>query len=274
MAETDGSRSGGGIGIVRVGDSQELVVSKSYESPQVLLFTEDHNSLNDSERHDSNEHDESKSLSRPSLVVGQFLPNQKLVASCKSKSMKMGIDEETRNILKVAEYYHYLTIQNRWNTIVSFLISIFEIGVCILCFMCMDYHNMAIKWKIKFKPSPFLLQFAFACDPTKDHFWNMEDDSNPGFPRMRAETNFTFHIIFIYLYSTLQLVVLSTIPYRYDRFIKTDKQKQIDKEKAIEDVAFLKFKLKQEKLRSQSTEFTMGDFRSFSAVAKTKAGLS
>ena len=61
---------------------------------------------------------------------------------------------------------------------------------------------------------------------------------------MRAETNFTCQVIFVYLYSTLQLIVLSTIPYRYDRFVKTDKQKHIDKEKTLEEVAFLKFKIK------------------------------
>lgn len=61
---------------------------------------------------------------------------------------------------------------------------------------------------------------------------------------MRAETNFTCQVIFVYLYSTLQLIVLSTIPYRYDRFFKTDKEKQIDKQKTLEDVAFLKFKIK------------------------------
>ena len=61
---------------------------------------------------------------------------------------------------------------------------------------------------------------------------------------MRAETNFTCQVIFVYLYSTLQLIVLSTIPYRYDRFVKTDKQKHIDKDKTLEEVAFLKFKIK------------------------------
>ena len=50
----------------------------------------------------------------------------------------------------------------------------------------------------------------------------MEDPNNPGFPNMRAEANFSCQVIYIYLSSTLQLIVLSTIPYRYDRFEKTE----------------------------------------------------
>ena len=35
--------------------------------------------------------------------------------------------------------------------------------------------------------------------------------------------------------------MLSTIPYRYDRFVKTDKQKKLDKEQKLESLQFLKF---------------------------------
>lgn len=48
---------------------------------------------------------------------------------------------------------------------------------------------------------------------------------------MRAETMFTCHIIYIYMYSTFQLIVLFSLPYRYDRFVKTEDQKKIDKQR-------------------------------------------
>lgn len=70
----------------------------------------------------------------------------------------------------------------------------------------------------------------------------MENADNPGFPRMRAETNFTCQVIYIYLYSTFQLIVLSTIPYRYDRFVKTKEQQKIDKMKQLNTLKFLEFK--------------------------------
>ena len=108
--------------------------------------------------------------------------------------------------------------------------------------MSMDYSTLGEKYHLHFTPSDFIKQFAFECSKqiTK---WDMEDPNNQGFPRMRAETNYTFHVIFIYLYSTLQLIVLSTIPDRYDRFMKTDKQKQIDKQKTLEAVTFLDLNL-------------------------------
>lgn len=126
--------------------------------------------------------------------------------------------------------------------------------------MSMDYSTIGEKYHLHFTPSEFIKQFAFECSKqiTK---WDMEDPNNQGFPRMRAETNYTFHVIFIYLYSTLQLIVLSTIPYRYDRFMKTDKQKQIDKQKTLEAVTFLKFKLN--RTRTQSY-YNSGNLRSLS----------
>jgi hypothetical protein len=79
-----------------------------------------------------------------------FLPNNKFVASDKNKSSALGIDEDTRKRLKVAEYYHYLTIQIRWNTIVSFLISIFELAVCVICFMANYDQSIITKYNLDF----------------------------------------------------------------------------------------------------------------------------
>lgn len=125
----------------------------------------------------------------------------------------------------------------------------------------MDYSVIGEKYNLHFTPSNFIKQFAFECKTPKHTKWDMEDPYNPGFPRMRAESNYTFHVIFIYLYSTLQLIVLSTIPYRYDRFKKTDEQKQIDKQKTLEEVTFLKFKLN--RTRTQSY-YNSGPLRSLS----------
>jgi hypothetical protein len=66
----------------------------------------------------------------------------------------------------------------------------------------MDYQLLNEIFGTKFSPGPFIEQFAFACNEAKPHFWDMEDSNNPGFPRMRAETNFTCQVIYIYIYST------------------------------------------------------------------------
>ena len=73
-----------------------------------------------------------------SLIKGLYLPNLKTLASSKDKCKELGIDNKTRKLIMDAEYYHYLTIQIRWNTIVTFLISIFEIFLFIICLLSMD----------------------------------------------------------------------------------------------------------------------------------------
>ena len=173
------------------------------------------------------EEKEEKKQNRPSLVKGRYLPSMKLN---KEKLETFGIDAETRKMLMDAEYYHYLTIQIRFNTIVSLMVSLFGFSVCLICILSMDYAEVNRRWHISFTPSKFLQEFAFECNENNDHYWNMEDAKNPGFPKLRAETNFTCQVIYIYLYSTFQLIVLSTIPYRYDRFVKTEKEKKLDKE--------------------------------------------
>lgn len=105
--------------------------------------------------------------------------------------------------------------------------------ICAVCYLSMDYEQMNQMWGIHFVPGKVLESFAFACDETKPHFWKMENLDNPGFPRMRAESNFTCQVIYIYLYSTLHLIVLSTIPYRYDRFVKTEGQLKLDKKRRL-----------------------------------------
>jgi hypothetical protein len=121
-----------------------------------------------------------------------------------------------------AEYYHYLTIQNRFNTIVSCLNSLFGIIICLLSYISMDYESINRVFGTAFAPTEFISQFAFACNTEKPNYWDMEDSANPGFPRMRAETNFSCQVIYVYIYSTFQLIVLSTIPYHYNRFAKTE----------------------------------------------------
>lgn len=189
---------------------------------------------------DAPEIEEERSSSRFSLVKGDYLPSRKFN---KEKFETLGIDAETRKILMDAEYYHYLIIQLRWNTIVSFLIGIFGLAVCIVCYLSMDYQMLDEYFGWNFTPSPFLKQYAFACSAKDPHFWDMEDPNNKGFPNMRAEGNFTCQVIYVYLFSTLQLIVLSTIPYRYDRFAKTETEQKIDKQKQLKEMQFLQFKL-------------------------------
>lgn len=107
----------------------------------------------------------------------------------------------------------------------------------------MDYGHFNSVWGTHLDPQGFVSQFAFGCNPKRPDFWDLENPLSPGFPLMRAETNFTCQVVYIYLYSTFQLIVLSSIPYAYDRFVKTEKEKAHDKARQLERIEFLHFKV-------------------------------
>ena len=179
----------------------------------------------------STEFVEDKRDNTATLVKGEFLPNLRF----KNKEMlaAFGIDEHIRKVLLDAEYYHYLCIQIRINTVMNILLSAFGFIICIISYLSMDYVQMNTIFGTNFHPKPFILQFAFACYEKNQHFWDLENPLNPGFPKLRAETNFTCQIIYIYLASTFQIILLYTIPYFFNRFDKSEKERKQDKEKKL-----------------------------------------
>ena len=49
---------------------------------------------------------------------------------------------------------------------------------------------------------------------------------------MKSGTLWELHIIIVFMYTTLTIIVLSTIPFKYDRFVKNEKEIKADKDKA------------------------------------------
>ena len=129
------------------------------------------------------------------------------------------IDRDTRLQLDNYEYWHFLSIQIRWVTIVTFMISWIELLTFIICFYSMDAEKV---FQINV-PSVFD-GFKFYCEENSVSRWNT--DVKP-----QAEILFTMHVIIIFMYSTINLMVLSTVPFKYNRFMKTDDEKKIEKAK-------------------------------------------
>ena len=132
---------------------------------------------------------------------------------------KLNIDRETRLKLEKLEYWHFLSIQIRWVTIVTFMISLIEVATFLLAFYSMDFK------KVLDKDVPeFIKKFRFYCIEGSPSRW--ETEVTP-----LAEILFTMHVIIIFMYSTINLMVLSSIPFKYNRFAKTEKEIEIDREK-------------------------------------------
>ena len=91
------------------------------------------------------------------------------------------------------------------------MIALIEVAVFWLSFFSMDYGKVFHKEE---QVPAFLLKFRFYC--VKDHYTLWDTEVTPW-----AEILFTMHVIVIFMYSTINLMVLSTVPYKYNRFSKT-----------------------------------------------------
>jgi hypothetical protein len=69
-----------------------------------------------------------------------------------------------------------------------------------------------------------------------------------GFPKFWAENLFTCHEVYIFIYTTLHIFVLSKIPYWYDRFEKEETEKKKDRLRLRKLAGYLQHKLRLSKL--------------------------
>jgi hypothetical protein len=87
------------------------------------------------------------------------LPNLKALKELRENK----VDEETFQGVLEAEFHHFCTVQITYNTIVSFLLSLFGLSFCLICIYTMDYSNINNVFGTQLQPSPFFQKFAFAC---------------------------------------------------------------------------------------------------------------
>ena len=71
----------------------------------------------------------------------------------------------------------------------------------------------------------FLLEFGFECKIDHPTRWWVEYSA-------KSSTLWELHTIIVFMYTTLAIVVMSTIPFKYDRFVKTEKEIAKDEQKA------------------------------------------
>ena len=75
------------------------------------------------------------------------------------------------------------------------------------------------------KSPKFLLSFGFECKKGTESIWWIEKTVKSG-------TLWELHIIIVFMYTTLAIIVLSTIPFKYDRLVKTEKEIKAEEDRA------------------------------------------
>ena len=146
------------------------------------------------------------------------------------------LTEEQRLELDKMEHWHFLSVQIWTHDVGNFVTALFEILVFILAMFSMDITRNTPDW---------ILKFGFECLKGHKSRWWIEQSSSSG-------TLWELHIIIVFMYTTLAIVVLSTIPYKYDRLVKSEKE--IESEKKKEDK---KEKKKQRKKYRSSRRLSM-----------------
>jgi hypothetical protein len=79
---------------------------------------------------------EKKAVNERYLILGEYLPNLKTLKELRENK----VDAETLKNVIEAEFHHFCRVQITYNTIVSFLLSLFGLGICLICIYTMDYH--------------------------------------------------------------------------------------------------------------------------------------
>ena len=127
------------------------------------------------------------------------------------------LTEEQLKYLDEMEHWQFLAVQIWSHDVGNFVTAIFELLVFFIAMFSMDYAGTS--WEL-------LLSFGFECEIGKDSIWWIEKSVKSG-------TLWELHIIIVFMYTTLAIVVLSTIPFKYDRFHKTEKEIEAEKKKAM-----------------------------------------
>ena len=128
----------------------------------------------------------------------------------------MQLTEKQRQDLDEMEHWQFLSIQIWTHDVGNAVIALFELLVFFIAIFSMDWVENSPDW---------LQQFGFECKKGYDTIWWIEKSVKSG-------TLWELHIIIIFMYTTLAIIVLSTIPFKYDRFVKTEKEIKKEKIKA------------------------------------------
>lgn len=132
------------------------------------------------------------------------------------------------------ENWYYLSVQLRWFAIGSVLNSLYSLLVAFLSIMSMEMFEFNI-------PS-FFLDFAFECEEGKKSVWWIHKTA-------MSETLYELHIVIIFISCMITTVVTYSVPYYYDRILKTEKELELDQKKRKRK---LKKKQKKEKKKRSS----------------------
>lgn len=94
--------------------------------------------------------------------------------------------------------------------------ALFQFFVFFIAIFSMNYTK---------KSPEFIIQFGFECKIGDDKHWYINRSA-------KSSTLWELHIIIVFMYSFVTVLVLSVIPYKFNRLVKSESEMKADAEKA------------------------------------------
>lgn len=101
------------------------------------------------------------------------------------------------------------------NDIGNFMTACFQFLVFVAAIFSMDYVNNSPE---------FVIQFGFECKIDNNSRWYTKRSA-------KSLTLWEMHILIVFMYTFVVLLVLSVVPYKYNRLRKTDSEVKEDAKK-------------------------------------------
>ena len=109
----------------------------------------------------------------------------------------------------------------RWHVFTNLIVATWTLVVFVLAVWSTDFM---VIWGIR--PPNWIAGFGFECLKGTTSRWWVEKTSS-------SNSLFDLHFMIIFMYSTIGIIVVNSIPLRYDRLVLSEKEKA--KEKAAQE---------------------------------------
>ena len=122
--------------------------------------------------------------------------------------------------LNEMEHWHFISMQIWVLTIGNMVMALFQFAVFGLAIFANDFDTETT--------STLVTDFAFECKVGHSARWWIAKTS-------QSEMMYELHPIILHMYITLAMIVLNTVPFKYDRLYKTREEKEVERRKKKKD---------------------------------------
>ena len=163
----------------------------------------------------------------------------------------MEISDALRMELSEMEEWHFLSIQMRVFVFANLVIAFWTFTVFLLAVYSTDYNTLVGVYE----KYDFITMFGFECARDARSRWWTERSKF-------SDMLFELHYVIMFMYSTIGIVVISTVPLAFDRLVLTEKEIEAEEaKKKKKEKKKLAKKLKKQAKNELGRQSVLMDFK-------------